>query len=213
MLRHKKPRVLRHNISRSPDIFCAMICKSQAEFARLYPPGPFMSSRRSFLATFAAVAAYLASPLRLLAQAAHRQGIPVFSPAALGAAQQGILTASRFEQLVGSSFRAYLDNDVVAEIVLKRVAIPTYSSAYVAAATTPPSHAPRNTLQTSPGSAKAKSARPVNCFYLTFNTGETYIPSDSYVLDHGILGSFTVGLAPGQSVPGDQRAIATFCTF
>jgi hypothetical protein len=172
-----------------------------------------MFSRRSFLATCAATAAYIASPLRVLAQAAHRQGIPVFSPAALGAAKQGILTAAHFEQLVGSSFRAFLDNDVIAEIVLKRVFIPTYSSAYTATASVPSAGSPRSTLQTSARAVQTKSARPVNSFYLTFNTGKICIPQDSYVLDHGVLGSFTVCLVPGQSVPGDQRAIATFCTL
>lgn len=171
-----------------------------------------MPTRRRFLSLSSASLVCASFAHSLLGQASERLGIPVFSPAALGAAQQGQLTAANFQKLIGSSFHAFLDNDVVADIVLKRVFIPTYSSAYVATAAAPPV-SPKGTLQMPVGAPKPKSARPVNCFYLTFNTGDTYIPSDSYVLDHGVLGSFTVGLAPGQSVPGDQRAIATFCTF
>jgi hypothetical protein len=170
-----------------------------------------MFSRRSFLAASAASVAYLASPLRLIAQAAHRQGIPVFSPAALGAAQQHILTAARFEQLVGSSFRAYLDNDVIAEIVLKKVLVPTYSSAYVASANAPSNPTLlRSALQRQAGYGTLKPKHPINCFSLVFHTGSTYIPADNYVLDHGLLGSFTAYLDPGQPVAGDQRAFATF---
>jgi hypothetical protein len=146
---------------------------------------------------------WAAIPRLLRAQASQRLGIPVFSPAATGAAQQGILTAANFEKLIGTSFHAFLDNDVVVEIVLRKVKVPTFKSA---GSTSTPTGAPGKPTVI----AARRGPITTTCFMLTFATGSTLIPQDSYVLDNGTLGSFAAFLVPGQSVPGSQTAIATF---
>jgi hypothetical protein len=165
-----------------------------------------MNTRRQFLALSAAALASAAVPIHLLAQASDRLGPPPFSNAALGAGQQGQLTAANFEKLVGSSFHAFLDNKVVAEIVLRKVKIPTYPSA---SPTASPTGAPSRTSLI----ASRRAAVTTKCFMLIFGTGPTFIPQDTYVLDSGILGSFSALLVPAQSLPGNQIAIATFTTL
>ena len=165
-----------------------------------------MPTRRQFLALSSAAIAGAAAPKCLLAQAGGRLGPPPFSNAALGAAQQGTLTKERFQALVGSSFHAFLDNNVVAEIVLHKVKVPTYPST---SPTTSPTGAPSRTGLT----ASRRAPVTTNCFMLFFGTGSTLIPQGTYVLDSGILGSFSALLVPAQSVPGNQIAVATFTTL
>jgi hypothetical protein len=165
-----------------------------------------MHTRRQFLALSSAALASAAAPKYLLAQAGDRLGPPPFSNAALGAGQQGQLTAANFEKLVGSSFHTFLDDNVVAEIVLRKVKVLTTSSA---SPINSPTGAPSRTGLT----ASRRAPITTNCFLLFFGTGSTLIPQDTYVLDSGIMGSFSVFLVPAQSVPGNQIAVATFNTL
>jgi hypothetical protein len=162
-----------------------------------------MASRRRFLSLSSASLVCASFAHSLLGQASARLGIPVFSGAATGAAQQGLLTAANFEKLVGSSFHAFLDNDVVAEIVLLKVKIPTYSSV---ASTSQVAGSPVRPVAT----PARRAARATNTFMLLFSTGSTLIPQDTYVLDSGILGSFSALVVPAQPVAGNQIAVATF---
>ena len=166
-----------------------------------------MPSRRRFLALSAASLACAAAPRLLWADTTERLGIPVFSEAASGAAKQGLLTAAAFERLIGSSFHAFLDAGVVAEIVLRKVTVPKFTPA----TTYTPSIAASIGTSTRPVSTLARAIpRTTTAFMLSFSSGSTLIPQNSYTLDHGTLGSFAAFLVPAQPVPGDQIAVATF---
>jgi len=151
-----------------------------------------MSTRRSFVVNLAAAAAYLASPRRLFAQSAARLGIPAFSPAALGASQQGNLNLARFQALIGSSFRAFLDDNEVVDIVLIKVS--TMDAINAAEQATLPA-ANRSKVK-SAGRPPAPQSAGLT-FVVQFSSGNKYIPQDTYVLDNGTLGSFSVLLVPG----------------
>ena len=163
-----------------------------------------MPTRRRFLSQSSATLVCASLAHSLLGQASQRLGDPVFSPAALGAAQQGLLTVANFQKLVGSSFHAFLDNDVVAEIVLTRV---RDLSTPAATSKTGLSGSPVRPVAT----PARKAARSITCFVLIFNTGSILIPQGTYTLDSGTLGSFSLLLTPGQPLPGDQTASAPFC--
>jgi hypothetical protein len=158
-----------------------------------------LPTRRRFLAISAAAVVVATRPPRLLAQ---RFGIPVFSNAALGAYQQGLLTRARFTQLVGQSFRVFLDKALVADIQLTGVA----TQEDVATAARPDTPAAKRDVQ------KLAKLWPStdNCFILTFATGVTLVPQGSFILDHGTLGSFVVFLVPGSTTPGKATSLATF---
>lgn len=146
-----------------------------------------MQSRRHFLHLSSAVLAAALLPETLLAQS--RAGIPPFSPAGLGAYQQGLLTRARFESLLGSSFRVFLDEGRVADLTLVKVTDPVA----VLSASLPESPQKADTL------ARLKQAYPSpdQSFTLQFSCGNTLIPQDTYTVDHGTLGSFALFLVPG----------------
>jgi hypothetical protein len=162
-----------------------------------------MSDRRRFLLLSSAALACVAAPRVLLAESTNRRGIPVFSNAALGAAQQGLLTKAHFDPLVGSSFHAFLDDYQVMDITLFKV---TDLAAKSAATTTTTSVTATKRLS----STIARPGRMTTGFTLAFYTGSTVIPQDSYVLDHGSLGSFTTLLVAGNQTAGMRTSCATF---
>lgn len=80
-----------------------------------------MSTRRRFLALSSAGVVSTLAPVRLLAQATSKRGPAVFSNATLGAYQQGELTFARFQSVLGSSFRAFLDDGSTVDLMLLTV--------------------------------------------------------------------------------------------
>ena len=133
---------------------------------------------------------------------AERLGIPVFSNAATGAYQQGLLSRARFTTLVGQSFRIFLDDDQVADLVLHKV----MTQQDVALAARDGSAASQLAVH----KLAKRWPSPDNCFMLVFHSGSTLVPQDSFVLDHATLGSFAVFLVPGSTTPGRATTIATF---
>ncbi|WP_263381036.1 DUF6916 family protein [Granulicella paludicola] len=155
-----------------------------------------MATRRHFLALSSAALAWAASTRKLFAQASNRLGIPRFSNAALGAYQQGLLTRTNFESVVGSSFHIYMDNQQISELQLAVVTSP-----YDTTVTDQP---------TRPGAIPIKRPSPKQTFAVKFTSGSTSVPQDSYVVDHGTLGSFSVFLVPGPKSANANTCTATF---
>jgi hypothetical protein len=159
-----------------------------------------MITRREFLAlsTFA-----VAAPAWAKGTPTDRLGGPVFSEASQGAYTQGLLSRKHLEALVGSLFMVFLDDDAVAYMRLKKVG--------EFQATVP---APRANLTARPvGSPTAPPAISLESFYAQFDTGGIAIKQDSYLLDHGTLGRFTVFLVPSPDSAAERTCTATFTSF
>lgn len=162
-----------------------------------------MATRRQFLASTSAVCAIAALPKSLLAQ---RLGGQVFTNASLGAYQQGLLTMENFKAVIGSTFKAFLDDASVAYLTLESVT----------ATPAPPAPANPGAPPSQDGSTSMlRFARPVQAegdsFSLSFATGNTAIAQDTYLVDHGTMGRFAVFLVPGSAQSqGNLTCTATF---
>ena len=165
-----------------------------------------MSTRRRFLCLSSAVLASTAVPKAF----AQRQGMPVFSNASLGSYTQGSLSRARFEGLVGSSFRVFLEDGQVATLTLLKVE----NSSATRDTKTAGGEGSHSAAYVS-GTATGTLAAPVRptaaqCFTVHFSTGGVVVPQDSYTVDHATLGSFSVFLVPGQDKNGGKTVTATF---
>ncbi len=166
-----------------------------------------MSNRRSFLKLSATAATSAMLLPKLGWSQADRLGGPVFSNASVGAYQQGLITLVGFQKLVGSEFKAFLDNNEAAWLRLRQAVAIDYSL-------TPEKKKARLAAQQviAPTGADLTLARnPVqpDTFELRFDIRGPNFPQNSYLLDHGTLGRFVAYLQP--STPG--RCYATFTSF
>jgi len=154
-----------------------------------------MSSRRQFLATSAAALAVVSLPKSLLAE---RLGGDVFTSASLGAYTQGILSQATFEGLIGTQFKAFLDNNAVAYLRLESVIGGTSAET-----------APRLRGNVATPALRTSATQMVS-FQVSFSTGGAKFGQGSYLLDHGTLGRFACFLVPS-SPAGGATCSATFC--
>ena len=160
-----------------------------------------MSTRRRFLSVSAAVLTTAALPKRLFAEQTRVQ---VFTNASAGAYTQGLLTEANFAKQIGSVFNAFFPGGEVARLTLMSV------KSYAPAAT---SAIGRNEVLAKPPLRQTllKTATPASTsFALSFNIDGPLLAQGSYLLDHGILGSFAAFLVPGDQTSGIQSCGAVF---
>jgi hypothetical protein len=146
-----------------------------------------MPSRRCFLVTSAAAITAVAFPKSLLAE---RLGGEVFTNGSLGAYAQGILSQANFEAHMGSTFKAFLDNDEVAYLVLQAVTGTNSSSTISVRLLSRVNSIPALRRPTS-------NAPEITSFQLSFNTGGAVFSQGTYLLDSVTLGRFACFLVPG----------------
>ncbi len=161
-----------------------------------------MSTRRSFLSVSAAALAAASFPKYLFAQT---RGIQIFTNASSGAYTQGLMTQVHFKQLIGSIFTAFHATGETSSLKLVQVSDAVVQSSAVA----PTVSAAIGRL----GGLARPVSRPVTTisyFSASFAVTGKALPQDSYLLDHGTLGSFAAFLVPGLSPNGAASCSATF---
>lgn len=156
-----------------------------------------MKNRRQFLVASSLAAVATAMPKSLFA-VQQRLGGDVFSNASVEPYLQGEMTQAHFEKVIGSTFTIFLDDDRVDYLRLRAVtAGPDLAS-----------EAAKLVQTTGQQPLWAKTSQPTS-FTVHFDYGGDAIPQDSYLLDHGTMGRFTLFLVAGSA----QKCLATFCTF
>jgi hypothetical protein len=161
-----------------------------------------MPSRRRFLAASAATLAAAALPKRLIAE---QLGANAFTNASLGAYAQGLLTEANFQKQVGSVFTAQRTDGSYGYLTLRSAQTVTVGAN--SAAKSNPSA--RIVISTPPAAAPMQ----VSTFALIFDVQGPAFDQGTYVLDHGILGSFAVFLVPGATPNGTPTCLATFSSL
>jgi hypothetical protein len=153
-----------------------------------------MKNRRQFVyLSLATVSVCVLRPLH--GQMAETQ---VFASGNVAAYDHGGLSETVFERHLGSVFTAYVGKTKVISLRLEKV-----------------NHVVAKTVPDRTGKA-ALPGRPlpaVTAYSLIFDTDGREIPQDSYIVDHGVLGRFTVFLVPGISVSGKKTCIAYFSSM
>jgi len=164
-----------------------------------------MPSRRRFLAASAATFTVAALPKSIFAEQSEAN---VFTNASLGAYAQGLLTQANFTKQVGTVFTAQRDDGTYAYLTLRSVA------SSVASPTTPAKPLPVTPITAriavNPISAPT-ATQTMTTFRLIFDVQGPALPQETYLLDHGTLGSFACFLVPGVSRTGGTTSSATFC--
>lgn len=166
-----------------------------------------MSNRRQFLAASAASLVAASMPRLLLAE---RNVSDPFANAYLGAYQQGLLTISTFQGLVGGEFRMFLEDGTVTNLRLTQVI--DHNVVQNASAS---SSQVRGTAVVLQGSARttqnALTKPPVQLaqFSAVFSHSASSFTQDTYVLDHARLGRFSAFVVPNSN----QTCTVTFCNL
>ena len=161
-----------------------------------------MSTRRQFLTVSSAALAASAMPCKLFAQSSAE----VFSNRNLGAYSQGLLTFAMFERIVGSEFRAFLENGSAVSLKLLSVTDRTASAANEKQPGTVP-------LRGATGAFSEMQRNPVAelsslAFDLHFSVGGPALDQRSYTLDHATLGRFVALVVPGVSAGNNTCSIS-----
>ncbi|WP_263385225.1 DUF6916 family protein [Granulicella arctica] len=108
------------------------------------------------------------------------------------------MTEAVFEKHVGSLFTMYLYKNNMVFLRLDKVN-------HVGVKTAPD--------QTEKPGALALSSIAMTAFSLVFDSNNVEVPQDSYLVDHGVLGRFTMFLVPGLALSGKKTCIAYFSSF
>lgn len=168
-----------------------------------------MPSRRRFLAASAATLTAAALPKSIFAEQSEAN---VFTNASLGAYTQGLLTLANFAKQVGTVFTVQRDDGSYGYMTLLSAAsVVLGANAPLKPAPTAPSVAPiAPRISVNPVSAPVVT-QGLTTFRLVFDVQGPSLPQQTYLLDHGTLGSFACFLVPGMSSSGGPTSSATFC--
>jgi len=161
-----------------------------------------VSTRRSFLSTSAAAIATAVFPKYLFAQ---KRGIDIITSASTGAYTQGLLTQPRFHELVGSTFSANSALGKTSSLLLT-----TVSDAVVQGSTIPVSVSSNVGRMHSTVHPTANRQTQLTSFSAQFQVSGEPLTQDTYILDHGTLGSFSALVVPGTQSSGQQTVTVTF---
>jgi hypothetical protein len=168
-----------------------------------------MPTRRQFLVSSSAVCALSALPKSL-----RGQQQAVFTNASIGAYEQGLMTLSNFQTLIGSMFMAILADGSPAYLTLasaKAVTMPTATTPTVGvAAPTGPTIGVKAMVAQPSAAQAAPLLTTANSFQLVFLSGTAVLPQGSYLVDHATLGRFAVFLVPGTTATGAATVSANF---